>query len=153
MCIRDRDIVFALRNEYDGQLDYYWVTRDSALLIRGGANYAYDQIVAELSKVLIEEFHMKAEQFKLAVVGLRVESEHEDSCCVTIELSKEVSDKRGELEAGFKSRARQKLPKGFWPDYVRFAEVPANFKGLVLIPELRQEYRKALEAEGLKVYR
>ena len=79
-----RDIVFALKNKRDGQLDYYWMSRDSELLIRGGANYAYDQIAAELSKVLIEHFQLKPDQFKLAVVGIRLESEHEDSCCVTI---------------------------------------------------------------------
>lgn len=148
-----RDIVFTLKNETDGQLDYYWMARDSALLIRGGANYAYDQVDAELSKILVEDFHMKAEQFKLAVVGLRVESEHEDSCCVTIELGEEVSNKRRQLEADFKSKAREKVAKGFWPDFVRFAEIPANFKGLALIPELRQDYRKSLEAEGLTVYK
>jgi acyl-CoA synthetase (AMP-forming)/AMP-acid ligase II len=148
-----RDIVFALRNEADGQLDYYWMTRDSALLIRGGANYAYDQIAAELSKVLIADFHMKAEQFKLAVVGLRVGSEHEDSCCVTIELKEEVSHKRQELEAGFKDKAREKVPKGFRPEFVRFAEIPVNFKGLVLIPELRRDFRESLESEGLIVHK
>ncbi len=148
-----RDIAFALRNKADGQLDYYWVTRDSALLIRGGANYAYDQVAAELAKILTADFHMKAEQFKLAVVGLRVESEHEDSCCVTIELSEEVSHKRQELEADFKGRAREKVPKGFRPDFVRFAKIPTNFKGLVLIPELKQDFTKSLAAEGLKIYK
>ncbi|MBU2536176.1 MAG: acyl--CoA ligase [Chloroflexi bacterium] len=147
-----RDIVFALENEADGQLDYYWVTRDSALLIRSGANYSYDQVAAELSKVLIEDFDLKTEQFKLSVIGLRVESEHEDSCCVTIELSPEVVDKQRELEADFINKARARVRKGFWPDYVRFAEIPTNFKGLVLLPELRQDYRQSLEAKGLTIY-
>jgi len=148
-----RDIVFALTNKDDGQLDYYWVTRDSALLIRGGANYACDQIAAELAKVLIEDFQVKAEQFRLAVVGLRVESEHEDSCCVTVELSDEIAAKRHELEANFKNRARQRVTKGFRPDFVRFAKIPTSFKGLPLIPELRQDYIKSLEADGLTVYK
>jgi acyl-CoA synthetase (AMP-forming)/AMP-acid ligase II len=148
-----RDIAFALPNKEDGQLDYYWVTRDSALLIRGGANYAYDQVAAELAKILTEDFHIDAGQFKLAVVGLRIESEHEDSCCVTIELSEEVSHKRQELEADFKDRARKRVPKGFRPDFVRFAKIPTNFKGLVLIPELRQDYIKSLAAEGLTIYK
>ncbi|MEE9365746.1 MAG: hypothetical protein V3W44_03570, partial [Dehalococcoidales bacterium] len=136
----------------DGQLDYYWVTRDSALLIRGGANYSYDQVAAELSRVLIEDFDLKTGQFKLSVIGLRVESEHEDSCCVTIELSPEVVDKQRELEADFINKARAKARKGFWPDYVRFAEIPTSFKGLVLFPELRQDYRQSLEAKGLTIY-
>ncbi len=147
-----RDIVFTLENEADGQLDYYWVTRDSSLLIRGGANYSCEQVGAELSKVLMEDFDLKTEQFKLAVIGLRVESEHEDSCCVTIELSPEAIHKQGELETDFSSKARERVRKGFRPDYVRFAEIPTNFKGLVLFPELRQAYKQWLEAKGLKIY-
>jgi len=147
-----RDVVFALKNEADGELDYYWMTRDSALLIRGGANYSYDQIADELAKVLVEDFNLKKEQFRLAVIGLRVESEHEDSCCVTIQLGPEAADKRPQLEAEFIDQARKRVPKGFRPDYVRFADIPANFKGLVLIPELRLEYKKALEEKGLAIY-
>ncbi len=147
-----RDIVFTLKNETDGQLDYYWMTRDSALLIRGGANYSCDQIAAELTKMLVEDFSLKAEQFKLAVIGLRVESEHEDSCCVTIELVPEAAAKQTQLEADFLNKARQRAPKGFRPDYVRFAQIPTNFKGLVLAPELKLDYRKSLEAKGLTVY-
>jgi acyl-CoA synthetase (AMP-forming)/AMP-acid ligase II len=147
-----RDVVFALKNAADGELDYYWMTRDSALLIRGGANYSYDQIADELSKVLVEDFNLKKEQFRLAVIGLRVESEHEDSCCVTIQLGQEAADKRSQLEADFIDRARKKVPKGFRPDYVRFADIPTNFKGLVLIPELRLEYKKSLEEKGLAIY-
>ena len=147
-----RDIVFALKNEADGQLDYYWMTRDSALLIRGGANYSYDQVAAELARVLVEGFNLETEQFKLAVIGLRVESEHEDSCCVTIELGQQVADKQPPLEAEFLDQARQRVPKSFRPDYVRFAKIPTNFKGLVLISELRADYKKALEAKGLAIY-
>ena len=128
------------------------MTRDSALLIRGGANYSYDQVAAELSKVLIEDFDLTTGQFRLSVIGLRVESEHEDSCCVTIELNPEVVDKQRELEADFINKAREKVRKGFWPDYVRFAEIPTSFKGLVLFPELRQGYRQSLEARGLTIY-
>ncbi len=147
-----RDIVFTLRNETDNQLDYYWMTRDLALLIRGGANYSYDQIAAELSRVVVEDFGLKPEQFKLAVVGLRVESEHEDSCCITIELGPEVGGRQKELEANFIHRAGQRVAKGFRPDYIRFAEIPVNFKGITRIPELRRDYRKSLEKKGLTIY-
>ena len=41
-----KDIAFTLRNKKDGQLDYYWMSRYSELLIRGGANYAYDQVAS-----------------------------------------------------------------------------------------------------------
>lgn len=139
-----RDIVFALRNRKDEQLDYYWMSRDSALLIRGGANYAYDQIVAELSKVLREDFQLKPEQFKLAVVGLRLESEHEDSCCVTIELSKEVAAIEPQLRAQFRERACKKVSKGARPDHVRFAQIPLSFKGDILYPQLKQDFLDSL---------
>ena len=139
-----RDIAFALENNKDGQLDYYWMSRDSALLIRGGANYAYDQIAAELSEILVEDFQLKPEHFKLAVVGLRLESEHEDSCCVTIELSKEVKDIESQLQAHFIATASPKVSKGARPDYIRFAPIPLNFKGTVLYPQLKQESWNAL---------
>ena len=139
-----RDIVFTLRNKKDGQLDYYWMSRDSALLIRGGANYAYDQIAAELSKVLIESFKLKSEQFKVAVVGLRLESEHEDSCCVTIELSREVADIKPQLEAHFIEEASKGASKGARPDFLRFAQIPLSFKGAILYPELKQDFLGSL---------
>ena len=135
-----RDIVFTLRNKGDGQLDYYWLSRDSALLIRGGANYAYDQIAAELSKVLRENFQLQSDQFSLAVVGLRLESEHEDSCCVTIELSREVADIEPQLRAKFMEVAARRVSKGARPDRLRFARIPLNFKGAVLYPQLRQDF-------------
>ena len=143
-----RDIVFALRNEQDGQLDYYWMSRDSTLLIRGGANYAYDQVASELSRVLVADFNLKAGQFNLAVVGLRVESEHEDSCCVTIELSREVADMKPQLEASFLEKARNRVAKYARPDYIRFARIPVSFKGAVLFPELKQDFKKSLEHRG-----
>ena len=143
------DIAFALRNEKDGQLDYYWLSRDSALLIRGGANYACDQVAAELSKVLVEDFGLKAEQFKLVVVGLRVESEHEDSCCVTIELSQEVAHMESQLAANFVEKAGKRVSKGARPDYIRFAKIPLSFKGLVLASELKQDFKKSLEHKGV----
>ncbi len=147
-----RDIAFALKNKEDGQLDYYWMSRDSALIIRGGANYACDQVAAELSKVLTEDFQLKPEQFKLAVVGLRVESEHEDSCCVTIDLSEEATDRQPQLEADFLERAHKRVPKGARPDYVRFAKIPLSFKGETRFPELKQDFKKSLKHKGFVIY-
>jgi len=142
-----RDIAFTLRNKTDGELDYYWMTRDSALLIRGGANYAYDQIAVELSNVLVEDFKLKPEQFKLAVVGLRIESEHEDSCCVTIELSKEVANIEPQLKANFIETASRKVSKGARPDRIRFAQIPLSFKGEILYPQLKQDFMDWLKAK------
>ncbi len=142
------DICFALKNR-DGNLDYYWMARESALIIRGGANYSYEQIAADLSKVVEEDFGLNPEQFKLAVVGLRVQSEHEDSCCVTIELSNEVTNMQPQLEANFIEKASKKVSKGARPDYIRFAQLPLSSKGTVLVPRLKQDYKEALIREGI----
>jgi len=139
------DIVFTLKNKQDGELDYYWMTRDSALLIRGGANYAYDQIAAELSKFVVEHYHLKPEQFQLAVVGLRLESEHEDCCCVTIELSKEAASVESQLKDDFIEKASTIVSKGARPDYLRFAIIPRNFKGVILYPELKRDFKDSLK--------
>lgn len=135
-----RDIVFTLKNARDRELDYYWLSRDSALLIRGGANYAYEQIAAELSEILLEDFQLQPNHFKLAVVGLRLESEHEDSCCVTIELAGEVVGMEARLKADFMGTATGKVSKGARPDRIRFAPIPLNFKGAVLYPQLKQDF-------------
>lgn len=140
-----RDIVFTLRNKADNKLDYYWVSRDSELLIRGGANYAYAQIAAELSKFLTENFQLAPAQFQLAVVGLRLESEHEDSCCVTIELSPEAGYIAPELETTFLEKAARMVSKSSRPDYLRLAPIPRNFKGAILYPRLRQDFEDSLK--------
>ena len=116
------DVCFRLRNPADGAYDYYWMSRDSALLIRGGANYAYEQvrdverplrttpthracsprlltardcppacspeqINAEIKAFLVKTYDLAPEEVEVAVLGKRIDSEHEDSCCVTIELA------------------------------------------------------------------
>lgn len=140
-----RDIVFTLTNRSDGKLDYYWMSRDSELLIRGGANYAYNQVAAELSRFVEANFHLEPTQFQLAVIGLRVESEHEDSCGVTIELSQEASPVKVELETSFLERAATTVTKGCRPDYLRLAPIPRSFKGAVLYPQLKQDYLNSLK--------
>ena len=139
-----RDIGFALRGTA-GCLDYYWATRDTALLIRGGANYSYEQIAADLSRVLVEDFTLHPDQFKLAVIGLRIKSEHDDSCCVTIELNDEIAHREEELKATFIEKASRKVSKGSRPDYVRFARIPISFKGAILIPQLKQDFEEYLK--------
>ncbi len=140
-----RDITFTLRNETDGKLDYYWIGRDSELLIRGGANYAYDQIATELSKFLALDFHLEPTQFQLAVTGLRLESEHEDSCCVTIELNRQSRHVVPQLEANFLKRANKIVSKGSRPDYLRLAPIPRNFKGAIQYPQLKQDFMDAFK--------
>jgi len=140
-----RDIGFRLEGG-DGGRDLYWMARDSALLIRGGANYAYDQVAAELSAVLTVCFGLPAGSFRLAVVGLRLVSEHEDSCCVTIELKPGAEARREELARSFREVAKKAVSKGSRPDFVRFAPIPLNFKGAILVPELKKAFAAAWKA-------
>jgi acyl-CoA synthetase (AMP-forming)/AMP-acid ligase II len=141
------DVCFWLISECDGERDYYWMSRKSALLVRGGANYAYAQINAELGAFLADRYAMSQEDFDIAVVGLLVESEHEDDCCVTIELrSEEASARRDEIERTFLSEAAQAVSKGARPDRLRFGEIPRNFKGAILVPELKKQYLAAVQS-------
>ena len=136
-----KDICFTLKNEFDGELDYYWISRDSMMLIRGGANYAYDQINAELTDFVSEYYQLPKEIFEIAVVGLKVETEHEDACCVTIEpLKDEVTSKLGDNPETFLKAAAQHVSKGAKPDYMRFGKIPRSFKGAVLMKELTEDY-------------
>jgi acyl-CoA synthetase (AMP-forming)/AMP-acid ligase II len=140
------DVGFWLRDEVTGQRDYYWMSRDSALLIRGGANYAYAQINAELAAFLADRYRLAEDAFDVAVVGLRIHSEHEDSCCVTVELmSEEARAHRQEIERTFLPEARAAVSKGARPDYLRFAGIPRNFKGALRVPQLREDYIAAVE--------
>ena len=50
------DVGFWLRNPVDSNQDIFWMTRETALLIRGGSNYAYEQINAELTGFLADRF-------------------------------------------------------------------------------------------------
>jgi acyl-CoA synthetase (AMP-forming)/AMP-acid ligase II len=145
-----KDIGFALENHRDGQLDYFWVSRDSSLLIRGGANYSCDQINAQLSDFVVQHYKLPRESFSIAVVGLRIDSEHEDACCVTIELIGEAAQElRGAIEASFIEKARVSVSKGARPDYLRFAAIPKTFKGSILMAELKKEYLEHLaHSEG-----
>ncbi|HOI73012.1 MAG TPA: class I adenylate-forming enzyme family protein [Syntrophales bacterium] len=140
-----RDIGFRLEGDGGGR-DLYWMARDSALLIRGGANYSYDQVAAELSAVLTDRFGLPADSFRLAVVGLRLQSEHEDNCCVTIELKPEAEGRRDELARSFREVAKKAVSKGSRPDFVRFAPIPLNFKGAILVPELKKAFSDAWKA-------
>lgn len=143
-----KDICFVLINEEDGELDYYWVSRESTLLIRGGVNYSYDQINSELMDFVSNQYGLPEDSFDVSVVGLKVNSEHEDSCCVAIEMRDEEARKKiEEIEKTFKDLAKQHVSKGARPDYVLFGPIPRNFKGSVLVKELTAQFKQRL---GLK---
>ena len=139
------DVCFRLKAADGFSYDYYWLSRDSALLIRGGANYAYEQINAELHGFVVEAYGLKSEQVEVAVLGMRVKSEHEDDCCVTIELiGEEALSKSGEIEESFLEKAKKGVSKGAKPDRVRIGPLPRNFKGVVKLPDLKEEWGKIL---------
>ena len=142
-----RDVAFRLRNLQDGAWDYYWMSRDSALLVRGGANYAYDQINRELADFLASRYRLDPVSFDLAVVGLPLDSEHEDACCVTLELKKSISQAtRDAIAATFVDGARDNVTKGAKPDRLLLGSVPRNFKGAILVPELKKQFLDSLPA-------
>jgi len=134
-----KDICFAMASERDGALDYFWMSRDAGLLIRGGANYACEQIAAELQNFVVAHYGLSKAAFDLAVAGIKVESEHEDACCVTIELKDDAASTfRKRMDETFIGEARKHVSKGARPDYLRFAQIPRNFKGALLVSELKR---------------
>ena len=125
-----KDICFALKSDRDGELDYFWMSRDASLLIRGGANYACEQIETELRDCIARQYDLSRSSFDVAVVGLKVDSEHEDACCVTIALKDESAlAKRDIISETFLGTAREEVTKGARPDYLRFADIPKKLQG------------------------
>ncbi|HUV38733.1 MAG TPA: class I adenylate-forming enzyme family protein [Planctomycetota bacterium] len=144
-----RDVCFRLVSEADGADDFYWMSRDSAMLIRGGVNYSYDQVNADLRGFVAGRYGLAEDAFDVAVVGLRLTSEHDDDCCVTVELKTPEAEKlKGEIERTFLVDAADAVPKGSRPGFVRFAPIPRNFKGAILVPELKDACRQAFGDRG-----
>ena len=148
------DVGFWLENKEDeNRKDLYWMSRESALLIRGGSNYAYIQIEQELKSFLVGlKMGLKSETTSVAVVGLKLQSEHEDACCVTIECDVEEESERNELGRIFLERACSSsggVSKGAKPNNVRFGKIPKNFKGAILVPVLKREWTEEIERRKL----
>lgn len=136
------DVCFWLKSETDGEQDVYWMSRESSLLIRGGANYAYDQINEELRGFLKEQYGLGDESISVAVIGLRINSEHDDDCCATIELkdAKAIAQIRG-ISDTFLSASKKAVSKGAKPDCMRFGKIPRTFKGSVLNKDLVKSWK------------
>ena len=143
-----KDICFALISDRDGEPDYFWMSRDASLLIRGGANYSCEQIETELREFIVRRYALSGSSFDVAVVGLKVDSEHEDACCVTIALKDESAlAKRNLVSETFLEAAREEVSKGARPDYLRFAEIPRNFKGALQVPEVKKAFEAYLHSK------
>ena len=125
--------------------DYYWQSRDSALLIRGGANYAYDQVNDELKGFVTTTYSLADGDIDVAVVGMRINSEHEDSCCVSIELLTPTAQaKQSQIASSFVKLATSRVSKGAKPDRVRFGPLPRNFKCTIKLPDLKEIWAKEM---------
>jgi acyl-CoA synthetase (AMP-forming)/AMP-acid ligase II len=131
---------FALESSADGQLDYFWVGRDAGLMIRGGANTSCEQVASELKVILTEAYELKTGSFDLAVIGLKLGSEHEDSCCVLLELRDVPSSLEKRIESEFLKHARKVASKGARPDRLLIGALPRNFKGALDVRALRREF-------------
>lgn len=120
------------------QRDLYWQSRDSQMLIRGGSNYAFEQVNAELAQFVESQYSLPKSSFNLAVCGLRVKSEHEDECCVMIELlTEQARAAQSSIESTFLATARSKVSKGSKPDRMEVGHIPVLLsKGIVSVPEL-----------------
>ncbi len=140
-----KDICFYLKGK-DGEPDYFWLSRDSMLLIKGGVNYSYEQINNELISFVEVHYGLDKFDFDLAVVGLKVDSEYEDSCCVTIDLKNEKALRvKDEIEKSFLKEACKRVSKGSIPEFLRFGNIPKNFKGAVEVKKLEEEFSKYLK--------
>ncbi|ESS30201.1 AMP-binding enzyme [Toxoplasma gondii VEG] len=150
-------------------LDYYWVTRSADVVIKGGANYSCAQISDDIKNCLLRLYEGKLAktQISVATISMKIQSEHEDSCCVTVELTRrpglgEEQDKQQETEReadawhalisdindNFLSRVRKDsslLPKASVPDYIRIGKIPTNFKGLPDSSALKKSFAELLK--------
>uniref|UniRef100_A0A7S4NKX1 AMP-binding enzyme C-terminal domain-containing protein n=1 Tax=Paramoeba aestuarina TaxID=180227 RepID=A0A7S4NKX1_9EUKA len=138
------DVAFWLHNEDDKERkDYYWVARTSALLIKGGANYSYEQISTEIQKWLEKQYHLTSEDLSVAVVGLNLTSEHEDDCCVMIELlTDKGKEKEKEMKETILPQSKPALSKGSQINVLKFGKIPRNFKGAVLNNDLKKMFKE-----------
>ncbi|RYH13937.1 hypothetical protein EON65_34460 [archaeon] len=116
------------------------------MLICGGANYAYEQVNSELSSFLSTHYGVLESAFKLAVCGVKLHSEHEDSCCVMVQVldgAVFTQNKVSRVEENFVAEAKNKVSKGAKPDYIALGEIPVVLsKGVINIPEMILYWKK-----------
>eukprot|EP01039_Chlorochromonas_danica_P010169 gene10169-11253_t len=147
--LRLGDVGFFLRSPLNSLADLYWQSRDSQMLIKGGANYSYEAIVAHLTQRLLNSsLQLRSGTFRLGVCGLRVQSEHEDSCCVMLEA---VADREEVAEDVWKAAEALLLSRegghNKWAqvDHLARGEVPlVQSKGVVDVPALQRFWREKL---------
>lgn len=121
-------------------------------MIRGGANYAYQQIQEELMAAVVAHFKgllKVGDDFSVAVVGLKIASEHEDDCFAIVQLSSDKLAHKSAI-ADFLSNAKTHgVSKGAVPNHVVFADIERNFKGAILVKELAKTARAYIDKMNL----
>ena len=78
--------------------------------------------------------------FDLAVVGHKLGSEHEDSCCVLLELRDADKEQARAMAQKFECESVLRVSKGAKPDHIRLGTVPRNFKGAIVRPQVREYF-------------
>lgn len=139
------DVVFYLTNQDTGARDYYWVSRSAGLMIRGGANYSCVQVETELREFCVTFLKWPVDDFDLAVVGHKLGSEHEDACCVLLELGPSMEKEPEVYAQELMHKAPGKVSKGAKPDHIAFGEVPRNFKGATVRPDVRAYFENCFQ--------
>ncbi|XP_026191625.1 uncharacterized protein LOC34620129 [Cyclospora cayetanensis] len=150
------DVCFFLRNPRDQKKDFYWVTRATDMVMKGGANYSCMQINSDLQRFVASWLSVAKEDLAVATIGIKWKSEHDDDTCVTVELP-------AEKEAEFKSLIEEQLvkraatepslPKGSRPDFVRVTRIPKTFKGAVDGRLIREEFTAHLQQTASELKR
>ena len=144
------DVAFGLRNSHDSQLDFYWVSRVSGLLIRGGANYSCEQIATDVAGVIHRTYGLTSSDVDVAVVALKLSSEHEDDCCGTIECrSSRAKGLETRIIQELQGLCSEQLSKSGQLNWLRAATIPRNFKGAVLIGELEKQFQDWLQNQAV----
>eukprot|EP01066_Platyproteum_vivax_P016494 Platyproteum_vivax@DN7143_c0_g1_i1.p2 len=132
------DRCIKLVNLDDGEWDYYWVARSASLLIKGGTNYSCEQVGSELERLLLDTYSLQTGDIDLAVIGLKLVSEHEDSCCLCLELKPSVPAETAEkIRVTCKEELNKRASKGAKVDEMHFGAVPRNFKGAVSLGDMK----------------
>ncbi|KAF8821790.1 hypothetical protein IE077_001570 [Cardiosporidium cionae] len=64
------DIGYTLMGEEEGApLEFFWLSRDSELLIKGGVNYSFLQINEEMKRILFDFYGLASPQVDVAAIG------------------------------------------------------------------------------------
>ncbi len=123
------------------------MSRISGLLIRGGANYSCEQIAADIAGVIHRNYGLSSSDVGVAVVALKLSSEHEDDCCVTIECSSpQAMAQETKILEELQDLCTVELAKSGRLDYLRSGPIPRNFKGALLVGELERDFKSWVQS-------